>query len=423
MSLEDWRKVVESCGLTVVRTPRRSLFTRLTAESGPVTVRLVEEQAGVLVLATIHGPPELAEVVIRREQKKVLGSRGIEVGDEIFDDTFLVKGSPPFVRALLNHRVRSLLLPAYAGPSLVGGELRLEVSEYGLGYALPRLVDLARQFAQSRDVPRCLAENVHTDPKPGVRRLSLSTLIEVYPGSPRMLEALRFASKDTDPWIRLRAGQALGAEGHGVLLSLAENVDDDALNAQAVAALGRALQFKRGRALLRRALSRRRTATAAACLEVLGKMGGVAVPILAEVMAREDMELAVLAARSLGATGDATAEPALVEALVRDDSDLQIAATAALGRVGSVESVLPLQEAAGRSLPGFRLRRAVHQAIAEIQARLQEAAPGQLSLADDEAGQLSFPSAEAGELSLATEPDGQLSFPLEKDSDRKKRTR
>jgi hypothetical protein len=80
--------------------------------------------------------------------------------------------------------------------------------------------------------------------------------------------------------------------------------------------------------------------------------------------------------------------------------------------------VLPLQEAAGRSVPGSRLRRAAHQAIAEIQARLEGATPGQLSLATadiPEAGQLSLAPAEAGDLSLAADPGGQLSFPPERD--------
>ncbi|HVR97938.1 MAG TPA: hypothetical protein VMW27_15070 [Thermoanaerobaculia bacterium] len=41
------------------------------------------------------------------------------------------------------------------------------------------------------------------------------------------------------------------------------------------------------------------------------------------------------------------------------------------------------------------LHRATRQAIAEIQARLPSASPGQLSIAGDEAGQLSIAPAEA----------------------------
>jgi hypothetical protein len=396
--LWDLRQTVERCGLTVVGNSLWAVFPRLIAESGPVEVRLAKELEAVLAVAKIHGPPDLAAVGIHREQVKLPGTREIEVGDEIFDRTFLIKGWTPFVRALLDEQVRNLLLQAHAegegSLSLAGGELRLKIPERRLDHVLPLFLDLARQLARSRDVPQCLAENVRTDPKPGVRNLSLFVLMEAYPGYPSTHEALRLASGDANPEIRLRVGQALGAEGEGrdVLLSLAENVDDDALNARAVAALGRALPLKRGRAILRRALRQGRTATAVACLEALGSVGGV----------------------------DAST---LVEALSRDDADLQVAAAAALGRVGAAESVLPLQEAAKRAVPGSRLRRTAHRAIAEIQARLEGATSGQLSLAAADAGQLSLPSAEAGELSLATDPDGQLSFPAKQDSSRKKRTR
>jgi hypothetical protein len=371
-----------------------------------VEVRLAKKGRDVLVTAKLQGPPDLAEVVIRRDLVKLPTARAIATGDEHFDRAFLVKGWPPFVLALLEDQVRYMLLRVGGDGrlSLAGGELRLEVAEQRLDYVLPRFLNLCQWLIKSRDVPRCLAENVRIDTTPGARLQSLSALREVYPGYPSTLEALRLASTDANPQTRLQAARELGAEGHDVLLSLAENVDDDALNAQAVAALGRPLPFRRGRAILQRALRRRSAATAAACLEALGSLGGVAVPTLAEVMTSEGTELAVIAARSLGKTGNAAAEPALIEVLARNNPALQAAAAEALGRVGSAEAVLPLQEVAERSVLGSNLRRTALQAIAEIQARLAGASPGQLSLAGTEAGQLS----------LTTDPAGQLSLPPEK---------
>ncbi len=78
-------------------------------------------------------------------------------------------------------------------------------------------------------------------------------------------------------------------------------------------------------------------------------------------------------------------------------------------------AVAPLREAAERS---GDLRRAARQAIAEIQARLAGAEPGQLSLAGGEAGALSLADGEPGRLTLADGEPGQDREPvIPRDSD------
>jgi HEAT repeat protein len=145
--------------------------------------------------------------------------------------------------------------------------------------------------------------------------------------------------------------------------------------------------------------------------EVLRVSGAAtAVAALAKVMEQEKGELAIAAAQALGETGSLDAEPPLILALQSGTAALRVAAVNALGRVGTALAVLPLQEAARRSLFDFDLRRAIHQAIAEIQSRLQGASPGQLSLTGAEAGQLSLAQADAGQLSLSADPAGQLSL-------------
>jgi hypothetical protein len=88
----------------------------------------------------------------------------------------------------------------------------------------------------------------------------------------------------------------------------------------------------------------------------------------------------------------------MLEALRSEDPPVSVAAAQALGRVGTVAAVVPLREAAEQ---GGDLRRAARQAIAEIQARLAGAEPGQLSLAGGEAGALSLADGEPGRLTLA----------------------
>lgn len=404
---KDWRETMERAGLIVEEPSRWSVSPRLKALAGAVEVRLAKEGTDVLVTAALEGPPDLAEVVIRRELIKLRASREIETGDEAFDRTFFVKGWRPFVLALLDGPLRHMLLQFGDDGrlSLAGGELQLEVPEARLARLLPAFLDLCQALTRNPDIPRCLADNVSRDPSPGVRQRSLSVLMEVYPGYPSTVEALRAASKDVNPEARLQAALGLGAEGRDVLLSLAENVDDDALSARAVAALGRELPFRRGRALLRRSLKQRRTATVAACLEALGSHGSIAATTLEEAMMREGTELAVIAARTLGKFGGAAAQPALVAALARPDPALRAAAAEALGRVGSADAVLPLQELAERSLLGSNLRRTALQAVDEIQARLAGAERGQLSLAAADAGQLSIAPDAAGQLSLPTEQE------------------
>ncbi|HEY7215908.1 MAG TPA: HEAT repeat domain-containing protein, partial [Thermoanaerobaculia bacterium] len=175
----------------------------------------------------------------------------------------------------------------------------------------------------------------------------------------------------------------------GVLLQLAESLEDDAVSAEAVKILHRELPFERATAILDHALHGHRNKTARACLEVLGLS--------------EDA---------------AAAEPALIPALQHESKEVQTAAAKALGRVGSAAAVLPLQEMAERSWLDRDLSGAAQQAIAEIQSRLPGAKPGQLSLAEAEAGQLSLAQDAAGQLSIATVRPGQLSLPSEEEEGR-----
>jgi HEAT repeat protein len=227
-------------------------------------------------------------------------------------------------------------------------------------------------------------------------------LAREFPKHPATREALLAAREDPDAEVRLRAALELGDEGRDVLLALASGEGaEDATTARAVAALGARLDPGEARKLLGRALRTRRIATAQACIEVLGRQRGPdAVTMLARVLAVEKGDLAVAAADALGTTHDAGAEAPLVRVLDSPSGALREAAARALGRAGTATAVPPLKAAESRH---YDLARPARQAIAEIQARLAGAEPGQLSLAAAEG--------EVGRLSLAdTDPAGRLTL-------------
>ena len=409
--LRVWRGIAER-RLSEVKVSNRPMSRRITGRSGPVEMRITGDKGYVRVVATVEGPPELAAVSIRHELIFLPKGRQIETGDPEFDDKFVIKGPRPFVCALLDAPVRRMLMRATDQGllKLSGGELQFDGLDTKLADVLELFRDLGHRFADPPELPRRLLENVRRDPKPGVRLQNLLVLVREYPGDPNTTSALHLGAKDSNAEVQLRTAQELGAEGRDLLEELAAGLKDDAVSAEAVTSLGPELSRERLQVILGDARKKGMVRTACVCLEALARFGAVAVGTLAAMVADESFEIAIAAAPWLGATGDPAAEPPLLAALARDNAELQAAAAEALGRVGSAAAVLPLQEAAERS---SALRKAARQAIAEIQARLDGASPGQLSLAmtaGSEAGQLSL-ATEAGQLSLAPDKAGRLSLP------------
>jgi HEAT repeat protein len=407
--------IAASCGLKVVKVSSSgAIRLKVEARAGPVKVRIEDSRAqryGLWIAITFPGPPGFSGVRMRREVFKPPGAREIEVGDELFDSRFFVEGPSRLLTVLLDAETRALLLSVNLEGELEisGSEIRLETHDKRLPDLLPLLLDITRRFTDGVDVAQRLAENARQDPEAGVRLRNLLVLAREHPGEPGTIETLRAACSDPSPQMRLRAAMALGSEGRDLLVELAESTEDDAISAQAVVAVGRELPFEHTRGILDHALRRRRLQTARSCLEALGHGGdAAAVDVLEKVLAIEKGELAAAAARALGATGSPAAEPPLLLALHSEKMDIRLAAATALGRAGSAAAVLPLKDAA-ESARDNELRRAIRQAIAEIQSRLEGASPGQLSLAEAEAGQLSLANAEIGRLSLSPGEAGPAS--------------
>lgn len=404
--LRLWEDAVASCEVDAVEA---SDFwdwqAQLTARSGPLEVRITDAHGGGDgVAVVVEGAEGFSGLKLRRHLK--LNKREIEVGDEAFDKAFLVEGPlPPVAVRLLDGTLRGQLLRAGWACDVLeigDGRLRVEVSEEDLPRILPILFSISRRFAEPLNVKSQLLHNARRDPNPAVRLFNLLVLIREYPGDPDTLKVLRGACIDPISKVRVRAAIALGDEARDVVLRVAEKSSDDASCALAVSTLGSELPLERVHDILSRARRKRFLQTARACLDVLGQRGAEAMDTLARVMNEEEGELATAAALALGAAGGEVAEPLLFQALQSEEGDLQEAAVAALGKFGTAAAVQPLQEAAEGSRLDSKIRGAARQAIAEIQARLVGAAPGQLSLASSEAGQLSL-AAEAGQLSLSPE--------------------
>src|SRR5262249_24359864 len=234
------------------------------------------------------------------------------------------------------------------------------------------------------DTTARLASNLRSEPS-WQARLENVRLLSARRDHPAAREGLSRACSDERTEVRLEAAEALGGEdGHAALIEIASRESsDDALAARAVVSLDERATRDLLSTVLRNALRTRRLATARACLQKLGRSGGPeVVPRLASVLALEGGDLAAPAAEALGASGAASAEAPLLAALAHSEAEVRVAAATALGRAGSVAAVLPLQEAGERHRFDGALRRACRQSVAEIQARLHDASPGQLSLSE-----------------------------------------
>jgi hypothetical protein len=409
--LRAWRQAARRAGLSGVEEAEGGIFEGafLTGRSGELAVRLEGYRRGkyehgtkIVIAGLGHGPGGLS---LRREglqtaiEKRFIGEREIEIGDPSFDAEYYVQGRAPLAVALLDaetrRRVAALLrrrlaIPGETGvdidPSLSDGVLEVRVKESGFtGYReripqiLVAVLEVARRLIAPPDVAARIASNLRAEPEAGARLRGVLALAREFYAHPATREALLAAREDASDEVRLRAASFLGEEGRETLLGLVERTGtDDSCAARAIAELGDRLPAERVEAALRRALAGAgRSQTALACLQ------------------------------ALALRGRAGAEGLMLEALRGEGGPVAVAAARALGRAGTVAAVPALREAAEA---GGDMRRAARQAIAEIQARLTGAEPGQLSLAGGEAGALSLAdeAGAPGRLSLAEDAEGAV---------------
>jgi len=403
-----WTLAAEDAGLTDVAVSTvAGLAWSLSGKAAPLEVRLewyasnAREGNRVIVTGFGHGSAALSfdnESFSSNPRKALLRPPPIALGDRDFDEALHLYGSPELACALFDAPTRRLIgrlvqgclegpgrpaLLDFAGKtSLENGALRMEIHDspqgnaaMRLSEALPKLLAAAQRLIRPADLAGRMVQNLRDDPVPAVRLTNLRLLLASHRDHPLAEEALVGALKDSSEEIRLQAAQSVGERGRDTLLEIASGEhSDDQRAAQAIAALGERFPVERAKDVLARALSIGRPATARACVQVLA------------------------------GTDAGAAEAPLIEALAADSLAVLVAVAEALERVGTAAAVMPLREASERRREG-ELRRAARQAIAGIQARLQDAAPGQLSLAAGDAGQVSLIEDDLrGQVSLPDKP-------------------
>jgi HEAT repeat protein len=437
-SIQAWCDAAREAGLEDVAGAGSFFSTRiLSARKGSRRVFVVDLRPRMenpmdgsqRVRLTIEGSPGItlrAEDMVR-EFERYTGPRETELGDVAFDREVYVHGTPERLRAALDSETRRILRPLlkgriaaagapaasiWAGVTIRDGDI---VAEFGANEtaqlrrhfpaALKTLLEAASCLAPPENLATRIIENTREEPEWQVRLENVRLLAHQFARHPATPEALQRACHDEDQEVQLEAALGLGpdtAEATLREIACAEH-SADPLAARAIAALDRRMTREQLKAVLNHALRTRRVETARTCLVALGTFGGpLVVEQLAKVLALHAGELAVVAARALGASRAPSAEAPLLTALRGSASDVRVAAAEALGRVGGAGAVLPLREIASQNRLDTALRKAARESIAEIQSRLSGASPGQLSIAQGQGGEVSL----AGE-----DPQGRLSVP------------
>lgn len=423
--VEVWQQAARAAGLTDVEISGfMGWNTRMTGQAGPLRVRMESYQRGrqergtrIVIGGLRHG---VYALTIRSEGftsaiEKTLGERETVLGDEAFDRAAYLQGAPALIRALFDADTRRLLRPLLEGElrvssargvnkldvrtSVSDNELQVEIRESLFGNtldalpdALPMVLDLAKRIARPDDLAAAIAANTRREPLPAVRLANVQLLAKEQPEHAATRETLRAALSDDEPAVRLQAAILIGPDGRPALVEFAtrDNVKDG-IAARAITALGADFPASLAIERLQRARAANQVHTARACIDAIGiARTPEAIEALASVLADGLEELAVGGARALGAAPSEVAERALARALGHDAAQVRLAAAEALGRIGTPLAVPPLRECAAAHTFDSALRRATRQAIAEIQARVSGASPGQLSLATGDAGQVSL---------------------------------
>lgn len=411
--LREWVDGATTAGLTEPRTHNRPITPALTARDGGLHVRIelfrrdndYDNGTRLAVSGLVHRSGALS---IRREglgtgmERRLLGIRETEIGDETFDRDFFIQGPRVLAMALLGCPVRHDLGRLLNGllsvdathevsvqSELTRGTLTVEVRTLSMvprsaAELLPGLLEIARALRLPADLNGRLAANLLVERDPAVRVRLLETLASEFPDSPRTRQALLAACEDPSARVRLRAAIGLKADGRETLASLVSAEDvDDASRARALAELGPRVPADVVEQTLRRALAEGAPETARACLEAMRRFR------------RQE------------------SEPLLWQALASGDETVLLAAVRALRSCGTADAVARLVEVAG-SGTSDALRSAAREAVGAIQGRLLGAAPGQLALVEEATGALSLTDGSTGgELSLsnAGEPPRRVPQP------------
>jgi hypothetical protein len=339
-----------------------------------------------------------------------------------FDALLRVAGPASDRLALMGTATRSVIHDLLRGGvrvgqlSLEGGTLLVDVPTGGFARGHPGLDQAARAVAAvatmlraPTDVPARLALNVTRDPAPGVRLVSLRTLLADHPAHPETREAITAALADRYEQVRLEAALAAKERGRETLVKLAvAPTTSDGCAARALEALGPDLPLDRVKSLARESAKPpymgSRPATIHAFIAALARVpGDAALELLRDLLfeAHEPSYVPEVVDAIAHGSRPGAESVLLIAVQARAGRPRTVeAAVIRLGTIGTADSVLPLREAASHY--GGSIARAAKESIAAIQARIA-GTPGRLALTDDAAGRLSEPTDAAGRVTLPEE--------------------
>jgi hypothetical protein len=390
--VREWRRTATACGLTNVREVRTLALThRVEAETGPLRVTFTsappredESPRGrIVVTGCAHGLSAPAEL-------NRLGGFDVPRG---MVEVPPVAGPPLLLCALFDAPARRLVSALFEG-YVVGEDgserrwdcrTRLGARGLEIGYEGDLLDDfvrgalrVARCLVAPEDAAAAAAENLSRETDPLLRAHILRTLTAEAPEHPATAAAVRAALTDGADAMRLEAALAAGDEGRAVLRALVSSDETtEVVLARAIATLDTEQSSEQLRALLGKALGRRRTRVAIACLEQLGARGSEETQTLVRALTCGDPGVVVAAAQALTWHGDTR------------------------------EAVIALHEARALARDDRELAEAVRHAVTAIQLRLEKAGAGQLSVAGGETGTVSLADDPRGRVAL--EPDAPQS--------------
>ncbi|HET9314254.1 MAG TPA: hypothetical protein VFQ51_01645 [Vicinamibacteria bacterium] len=345
------------------------------------------------------------------------------VGEPEFDALLRAAGPVGDRLALLGADTRAAIRDLLRGSVRVGqlwlegGTLVVDVPTSGFAQRHPGLDQGARLIARlaaavvaPNDVPARLSRNVACDPAPGVRWLSLRTLLEDHAAHHETREAIGAALTDADESLRLEAALAAKSHGRETLIALAiAPTTSGGCAARAIEALGPDLPLHRMESLVRESakpphLGSRPAAIHAFIAALARAPGDAAMACLRDLLfdAHEPSygpDVVDAIARGSRPGAEAALLPAVQMRGVARPRTVE-AAVIRLGAVGTAGSVLPLREAASHY--GGSIARAAKLSIAAIQERIA-GTPGRLALTDSDAGPLAEVPDASGRVTLPDE--------------------
>ncbi len=423
---EQWRRalyaVSEEFGLTYSNGTLFKAAKSTGSTAGfPLTVDSYTVSTGkssqTFTRIVLTGAGKLPRLLLEKEGigssiKKAFVGEDIQIGDDRFDETIVLRGSEDDAVIYLDEQTRDRAIAAIAaGAKLKDGNIKLVRS--GLVYEADKLVrmvskvvDLASSLhSGNTSIQQRLMATATQDSSTSVRKAALKLLLRSYPDTPEAKKAAHSGLDSRDPAIRLTAARALH-EWEVITKALLNTHVPMATRLSAAELIGSKSNSPNVAAALEEQLSRH-DSDETLQTEVLAAMFRMVyeptTAQLAPYAAAKKAELREQVALHLRRLPGAKAEPLLISMLENEEEDSVLVRIAeALAQTGSIAAVEPLLKHTKGILNAGRVKDACRTAVKSIQERAGEVDGGRLSVVAAEGGGLAVAS-EEGALGIASD--------------------